>query len=327
MIIVQTPLRTSFFGGGTDFEDFYSVNGGGAVLSSAIDKFTYVIVKESFDDRIYVNYSKKEIAESIDDLDHELVREAMRTTGACRGIEITTLADVPSEGTGLGSSSSITVGLLHALYTYRGQSVTTEELAKQACQIEIERLGKPIGKQDQYISAYGNMRFITFRKNGIKVSRINIDREIKTKLNEKPLLFYTGITRKSINILIEQKANIRDRLSILGEISRLAFTARDLILNGAFDEFGELLNQGWNLKKQLASNITSGDIDDMYLTARKAGAIGGKISGAGGGGFLLLYCPESKKESVRASLSRLRELPFNFQDDGSKVIFNYRNGG
>ena len=326
MIVVQTPLRISFLGGGTDFEDFYSANGGGAVLSSAIDKCTYVIVKERFDDKIYVNYSKKEIVDRIDDLEHDLVREAMRTTGVSQGVEINTLADVPSEGTGLGSSSSITVGLLQALYAYQGQSVTAEDLARQACQIEIDRLGRPIGKQDQYISAYGNMRFITFRSDGIEVSRIKMNREAKRKLNEKLLLFYTGITRKSNHILTEQKANIQDRLAILSEISHLAFKARDLILSGAFHEFGELLHQGWNLKKQLSSNITNGDIDDMYQTARKAGAIGGKISGAGGGGFLLLYCPESKKESVRTSLSRLRELPFNFQNDGSKVIFNYRSG-
>jgi D-glycero-alpha-D-manno-heptose-7-phosphate kinase len=322
MIIVQTPLRISFLGGGTDFEDFYTINGGGAVLSTAIDKCIYVIVKERFDDMIYVNYSKKEIVGKVDDLQHELIREAMRMTGVDKGVEITTLADVPAEGTGLGSSSSITVGLLQALHTYRGQSVTAEDLARQACQIEIDILWKPIGKQDQYISAYGNMCFITFRSNGIDVERVKISAKGKRILDENLLLFYTGTTRQASQILKEQKANINNRLEVLAELSKLAFAARDILLDGAFDEFGELLHQGWNLKKQLSSNITNSEIEDMYQKAREAGAIGGKISGAGGGGFLLLYCPAGRKDNVRSSLNRLRELPFHFQECGSRIIFD-----
>jgi len=322
MIIVQTPLRISFLGGGTDFEDFYSVNGGGAVLSTAIDKCTYVIVKERFDDMIYVNYSKKEIVDKVDDLEHELIREAMRMTGVDKGVEITTLADVPSEGTGLGSSSSITVGLLQALYTYKGKSFTAEDLARQACRIEIDILGKPIGKQDQYISAYGNMCFITFRSNGIEVEKVEINGKGKRILDENLLLFYTGTTRQAGQILSEQKANINNRLSVLADLSKLAFTARDLLLDGSFDEFGELLHYGWDLKKQLSSNVTNSEIDDMYQIARRAGAIGGKISGAGGGGFLLLYCPTARKDQVRNSLNRLRELPFHFQECGSRIIFD-----
>jgi D-glycero-alpha-D-manno-heptose-7-phosphate kinase len=325
MIIAQTPLRLSFLGGGTDFEDFYSVNGGGAVLSSAIDKFTFVIVKERFDDMIYLNYSKKEIVSRVDDIEHELIREAMRMTGVESGVEITTMADIPSEGTGLGSSSSITVGLLQALHTYRGNTVTAENLARQACQIEIDILGKPIGKQDQYISAYGNMRLISFHKDVVKIDKVGVSRECKRKLNENLLLFYTGLTRQSSGILAEQKANISERMDLLKELTRLASQAQQTLLSGAFEEFGELLHKGWNLKKQLSSKITNSDIDDAYRRARKAGAIGGKIAGAGGGGFLLLYCPVTKRDNVRASLGQLRELPFHFYNDGSKVIFNYRN--
>lgn len=325
MIIAQTPLRLSFLGGGTDFEDFYSVNGGGAVLSSAIDKFTFVIVKERFDDDIYLNYSKKEIVSRVDDIEHELIREAMRMTGVEKGVEITTMADVPSEGTGLGSSSSITVGLLQALHTYRGTSVTAEDLARQACQIEIDILGKPIGKQDQYISAYGNMRLITFRKEQITMDRVGMREECKRKLNENLLLFYTGRTRQASGILAEQKASINQRLGPLKELSRLALQAKSALLDGAFDDFGRLLHDGWSVKKQLSSRVTSSEIDDIYRTARKAGAIGGKIAGAGGGGFLLLYCPAAKRDDVRASLEPLRELPFRFHSDGCKVIFNYRN--
>ena len=324
MIIVQTPLRISFLGGGTDFEDFYTVNGGGAVLSTAIDKCTFIIVKERFDDMIYLNYSKKEIADSIDALEHGLIREAMRMTGVDKGVEITTLADVPSEGTGLGSSSSITVGLLQALYTYQGKTVTAEDLARQACHIEIDILAKPMGKQDQYISAYGNMRFITFQSSRIEVEKLEVPKEGKRRLNENLLLFYTGMTRPASQILVEQKANIKERLQVLQEMTKLSFQAKDILLSDAFNEFGELLHRGWNLKKQLASKVTSSEIDDMYRTARKAGAIGGKICGAGSGGFLLLYCPAAKRDDIRASLRRLRELPFHFQDDGSKVIFNYR---
>ena len=254
MIIVETPLRISFLGGGTDFEAFYTLNGGGAVLGTTIDKCVYVIVKERFDDMIYVNYSKKEIVDKVDNLEHELVREAMRMTGVDKGVEITTLADVPSEGIGLGSSSSITVGLLQALYAYQGESVTAEDLARQACQIEIDILGKPIGKQDQYLSAYGNMRFITFRSDGLEVKRIELNKETKRKLNENLLLFYTGITRQASEILTEQKANIKDRLQVLQEMARLAFEAKDTLLHEALNEFGELLHRGWKLKKQLSSN-------------------------------------------------------------------------
>ena len=325
MIIAQTPLRLSFLGGGTDFEDFYKLNGGGAVLSSAIDKFTFVIVKERFDDMIYLNYSKKEITGCVDDIEHDLIREAMKMTGVEKGVEITTMADIPSEGTGLGSSSSITVGLLQALHTYRGISVTTEDLARQACQIEIDILGKPIGKQDQYIASYGNMRFISFHLNDIRMDKVGIRQDCKRKLNENLLLFYTGLTRKSSDILTEQKANIIERQHLLKELAKLAHKGKLALLDGAYPEFGEMLHEGWTLKKQLSSKISTSDIDDIYLTARKAGATGGKVAGAGGGGFLLLYCPVAKRDNVRSSMGKLREMPFQFHNDGSKIIFNYRN--
>jgi D-glycero-alpha-D-manno-heptose-7-phosphate kinase len=323
MIVVQTPLRVSFLGGGTDFEDFYSIDGG-AVLSAAIDKYIFVIVKERFDDMIYINYSEKEIVDKVDSLKHELVREAMRMTGVQGGIEITTLADVPSEGSGLGSSSSITVGLLQALYAYQGESRIAEALAEEACRIEIGILKKPIGKQDQYIAAYGNMQLIHFNNEGPKPEKVLLSKEGKTRLSERLMLFYTGMTRNSGTILEEQKTNINKHCGILGEMRELAFKGKDALAEGAFDDFGEMLHQGWELKKQLASKITNPEIDEMYEAACRAGALGGKISGAGGGGFLLLYCPNGRKEEVRGALRGLRELPFSFEPDGSKVIFNYR---
>ena len=323
MIVVQTPLRLSFLGGGTDFEGFYS-NCGGAVLSTAINKRVYVIAKERFDDMIYVNYSKKEIVDDIDKLEHALVREAMRISGVSKGIEVTTLADIPSEGTGLGSSSAITVGLLQALYTYQGQIIPARTLAEQACQIEIDILGSPIGRQDQYIVSYGNMRFITFGNGGIEVEKIELPPEQRRKLDDSLLLFYTGITRKSSEILSEQKANITRQVALLSEMKGLAFEAKEAITHGACSELGEIMHRGWELKRKLACKISNNQIDEIYQAARNAGAIGGKITGAGGGGFLLLYCPTSKQDEVRRVLKGLVELPFRFQTDGSKVIFNYR---
>jgi D-glycero-alpha-D-manno-heptose-7-phosphate kinase len=321
MIVVQTPLRISFLGGGTDFEDFYKVHGG-AVLSTAIDKYVFVIVKERFDDFICVNYTQRERVEQVDNLKHELVREAMKITGVSKGIEITTLADVPAEGTGLGSSSSVSVGLLQALYAYYGEIKTAETLANEACDIEINRLKKPIGKQDQYIAAYGNMCFITF-DNKIQVTRLNIPGDMKRKLNERLLCFYTGVTRKSSDILEEQKANITDKSAVLNEMCKLAIAGKAALETGELDEFGRLLHTSWELKKSLASKVSNSAIDEMYEASRKAGAIGGKISGAGGGGFLLLYCPKEKQDDIRNTL-HLKELPFRFEKDGSKVIFNYR---
>lgn len=323
MLVVQTPLRISFLGGGTDFEDFYSDHGG-AVLSAAIDKYVFVIIKERFDDQIYVNYSKKEIVDNVDRLQHDLVREAMRITGVTRGVEVTTLADVPSEGTGLGSSSSTTVGLLHAFHGYRGESETAETLAQEACHIEIDLLGKPIGRQDQYVAAYGNMRFLRFNNHGVEIEEVSLSPEEKRRLNEHLVLFYTGTTRKSEHILTEQKANIGDSVEVLSKMAKLAADGRRALLEGAFDEFGEMLDCGWELKKQLASGITNPAIEEAYQAALSAGALGGKITGAGGGGFLLFYCPPERREDLRRALNGLREFPFHFERDGSKVIFNYR---
>jgi len=241
-----------------------------------------------------------------------------------KAVEITTLADVPSEGTGLGSSSAITVGLLQSLYAFQGQNITARELAEQACQIEIDILGKPVGRQDQYISAFGNMRYITFGNAGIEFEKIDIPPEAKRRLNRSFLLFYTGKTRKADEILSEQKSNIQKNIAVLSEMKALAQEAKKAVLEGTFDELGLLLHRSWQLKKEFASKVTNSEIDDIYKTALDAGALGGKIAGAGGGGFLLLYCTNGKQDDVRTALNGLRELPFHFQSDGSKVIFNYR---
>jgi D-glycero-alpha-D-manno-heptose-7-phosphate kinase len=324
MIITQTPLRISFLGGGTDFKDFYTQEEG-CVLSSAIDKYIFVIIKERFDDKIRVGYTKTELVDRLDKLQHELVREALRQTGITRRVEILTMGDVPSAGTGLGSSSAVTVGLLNAMYTYLGTPKDAETLAREACQIEIGVLGKPIGRQDQYIAAYGNLQFIRFQQDGtVAVEPIALEEGVKRRLNQSLLLFFTNRTRRSEMILNEQVANINQRLDVLREMKRLALEAKECLGQGALDEFGAILHQGWELKKQLASKITNRRIEEIYKAARRAGAIGGKITGAGGGGFLLLYCPHEKQDDVRAALRSFPELPFRLERDGSKVIFNYR---
>jgi len=324
MILVQTPLRVSFLGGGTDFDDF-SHDNGGAVLSTAIDKYTTVFIKERFDELIYVNYREKEIVAEVDDIKHELVREAMRLVGVKKGVEISTFVDV-REGSGLGSSSSITVGLLQALYTFKGEVKDTETLARQACQIEIDNLRKPIGRQDQYIAAYGGFRFITFHNSGVTVDDVPLSAELKRRLSERLMIFFTGRTRKSEDILAEQKANIKERLEFLKELKDMAHEGKALITEGRLDDFGRLLHKGWLCKRLLASKVSDGELDEIYEAALKAGALGGKICGAGGGGFLLLYCPPERRDDVRSVLRRLEEIPFHLERDGSKVIFNYRRG-
>ncbi len=325
MIIVQTPLRISFAGGGTDLKDFWA-NEEGWVASSAIDKYVYVIVKERFDDKIYVNYSEKEIVDSVDDIQHELVREAMKITGVTYGVEITTLADIPSEGgSGLGSSSSVTVGLLNAFYAFKGIQQPAEVLAQQACEIEIDILGKPIGKQDQYIAAYGGLRFFKFLKNGkVEVEKLPVYNENYRRLGSNLMLFYTGITRSADVILKQQKSNTMDRIEYLRKIKYQAAEVREYLLMNQFDQVGHVLRKTWEYKKQLANGITLPEIETMYERALEAGALGGKISGAGGGGFLLLYCPREKQNHVREALKNYREFPFLLEQDGSKVIFNYR---
>ena len=324
MIIVQTPLRISFFGGGTDFPSFF-MEEGGCVLSSAIDKYIFVTVKKRFDRKLRIGYTQTEMVDDVSQIHHEMIREALLLTGVSQGIEVTTMGDIPSEGSGLGSSSTVTVGAVHALHTYLGNIVTMEQLAREACDIEIGRLGKPIGIQDQYIAAYGNLRFFEFCPDGqVKVQKVILDADLRRELNDRFLLFFTGISRKADSVLTEQKSNIKDRMNVLREIRDMAYQAKSDLQAGQFDAFGSLLHQSWELKKRMAGQISNGAIDELYDAARRAGAIGGKITGAGGGGFILLCAPHEKHQAIRQALSGLQELPFQLEPDGTKVIFNYR---
>jgi len=322
MIITQTPLRIGLLGGGTDLPDYYREHGG-RVLNCAIDKYVYVIVKQRFDDDIYVNYSKKEIVSRVDDLEHELVREAMRMTGVTNGVEITTLADIPSAGSGLGSSSAVTVGLLHALFAYQGRQVPAGELAERACAIEIDHCGKPIGKQDQYIAAFGGIRDIRFGPGEeVVAEELGLCAADRRALQRNVLLFYTGITRSATPILAEQTANISAKRSELGLLRDLAVFAADRLRGGDVDAVGAALRESWEAKRKLASGVSNDRIDEAISRALDAGASGAKLTGAGGGGFLLVICPMARQHAVRESLADMRELPVKLDPLGSRVVLN-----
>ncbi len=322
MIITQTPLRISLAGGGTDFREFFVGHGGG-VVSSAIDKFVYCIVKERFDDKIYVNWTRKEIVDSVDQIEHELVREAMRIVGVRCGVEISFMADIPAEGSGLGSSSSVTVGVLNALYHFIGETPTADQLAREACRIEIEILRKPIGVQDQYIAAYGGLRHLQFGPGlDVRVESVRCDRATLDDLDNMLMLFFTGKTRKAESILAEQQSNIVSRTDVLKAMTQQAIAVRALIEAGQVEKLGPLMREAWAAKRRLAGAITNTELDAVYQRALAAGATGGKISGAGGGGFFLLCVPSEKRSSVRQALADLREMPFRLERGGSRVILN-----
>lgn len=327
MIVVKTPLRISFVGGGSDLKAFYARQTG-QVVCTAIDKFVYAIVKERFDDMIYINYSKKETVAHVDEIQHDLVREAMKITGVEKGIEITTLADIPSSGSGLGSSSSITVALLHALYAHQNILVTAEQLAQEACRIEIDILGKPIGRQDQYAAAYGGVnRFSFLPDDTTQRVPVELGHGARRKFSSSLLLYFTGLTRKADEILNRQKSNLNaeeKRKSMqsmvdLVEAFAVAMEQEDIL------ECGRLLDRNWQLKQQMASGISNDTIAEMHQRAMAAGAVAGKVCGAGGGGFLLLLVPRENQNKVFEAMQAYRELPFMVEVCGSKVIFDDRS--
>ena len=322
MIITQTPLRIGLLGGGTDLPSYY-LEHGGRVLNCAIDKYIYVIVKQRFDDEIYVNYSKKEIVSRVADIEHELVREAMLMTGVTGGVEITTLADIPSSGSGLGSSSAVTVGLLHALYAYTGRQVSAEELAEGACRIEIERCGKPIGKQDQYIAALGGICDLRFGPGeDVSHEELGLSASERVALQQQMMLFYTGITRRADNILAEQNANVSATLPQLDLLRDLAGFAVKRLRSGDVDAIGPALRESWEAKRKLASGVSNSQVDGAVTRALEAGASGVKLTGAGGGGFLVVLCPMERQRAVRESLADMRELPIRLERSGSRVMLN-----
>lgn len=323
MIISRTPLRVSFIGGGSDLAVYYQKSPG-SVVSTAVNMYIYITVNKKFDDLIRVSYSKTEMVHSVDEVEHNIIREALKVVGIEKGVDIVYMGDIPlgSAGVGLGSSSSLAVGVLNALYAYKGKHVSAEHLAQEACKIEIDILQHPIGKQDQYAAAYGGFNFIQFNKDeSVFVDPIICDRETRQKLNGKLLLFYTGIMRISSSILEEQKASIGDNSKFLDAMVELSKIMRDAIIRHDIESIGHLLHESWEYKKKLATKITNGQINEYYKRARKAGAVGGKILGAGGGGFLLLYCDEPYQNNVRKALGDLKDVSFLFEPQGSKIIY------
>lgn len=321
MIISRTPFRVSFVGGGTDLPEFYKHHPG-AVVSMSVKKYVYITVNRRFDETLRLSYSKTEIVEKLDQVQHPLFREALRLTGAHSGIESTSIADVPS-GTGLGSSSSFAVGLLHALHAFLGRHKTAEELAGEACHLELDVLGEPIGKQDQYAAAFGGLRRYRFNTDGsVFVDPVICSADTKKYLFDRLLFFYVGGSRDAREILHAQSKQTDQNIDHLKSLCDLAGRFHGVLIRGTqLDELGDLLDQNWILKKGLSSSISNSRIDDFYERARKAGALGGKLLGAGSGGFLMVYVPEHKKSSVRETLRELREVPFEFEPEGSKIIF------
>lgn len=321
MIITKTPFRVSFCGGGSDMPDFYRQHGG-CVISTSINRYMYLSIHPYFnEDLTALKYSKTEIVDDLDKIEHSIFRCVLKDKDI-KGVEITSTADVPS-GTGLGSSSAFTVGLLHSLYCYNGKYVSKQEIAKEACQVEIEKLGNPIGKQDQYAAACGGFNFITFHPDeSVTVEPVIMQQETLQALQDNILIFYTGLTHDANKILAEQKKNISavDKTANLIRMCELAREMKQSLESNELSDFGNMLHEGWIKKKELANGIANPKIEEMYEYAITHGASGGKLLGAGGGGFLLFYCEKHKQRQLIESM-KLKRFPIRFERDGTSVVY------
>lgn len=323
MIFTRTPFRVSFAGGGSDLPSFYRRHEG-CVLSTSINKYMYVSIHPTFNrDLTSLKYTKTECVENIRDLQHPIARQLMIDYGIS-GVEIDSVADIPS-GTGLSTSSAYTVGLIHALIAYKGKYASQEKIAARACQLEIEELGEPIGKQDQYGTAVGGLKFIRFLSDeSVEVEPVIISSKIKRELDDNLLLFYTGLTHSAGDILKGQNKNMlssQQKFQQMIKMTELAKEMREALFENNLKDFGRILNQNWILKREMSGGITNSVVDKYYDIAMKAGAEGGKLLGAGGGGFLLFYCEKDKQLRLRSALSDLIELPFSMETGGTKVIY------
>lgn len=322
MIITRTPFRISFAGGGSDLPAFYEKHEG-CVLSASINKYMYITIHPAFDkDTTTIKYMKTETVKNINDIEHPIAKQILKDY-SLSGVEIASIADVPA-GTGLASSSAYTVGMIHAVSAFCGKYRSQERIAHDACKVEIEELGEPIGKQDQYGCAVGGLKFIRFMSNGaVDVEPILLSKKCGDKLNNNLLMFYTGKLHSASAILKEQSKNTSqtDKFNNLIRMTGLAKELREALLNESLDDFGRILNDGWLLKKEMANGITNPLVDETYEIAMKNGALGGKLLGAGGGGFLLFYCEEDKQPELRKALSHLVELPFDLDNGGTKVVY------
>lgn len=327
MIISKTPLRCSFFGGGTDFHDYYENSrfGYGSVISTALDMYVYITVNRKFDSKIRLCYAGNELVDHVEEVKHNIIREALKMVGIESGIEIFYSADIPLSGAGIGlaSSSALAVGVLNALYAYQGKHVSQDALARQACKIEIEKLGQQIGIQDQFAVAFGGFNRYRFNRDGsVTVMPVICSKEVLEKLQSRLMLFFTGLTRDSRQILSEQTKTIEEKRVMLdGLVETVDRVYGDLSLD-RLDRWGYELDQAWQIKRQFAAGVSNPVIDGMYTAAKEAGALGGKILGAGGGGFLLLYVPEERQSAVGEALKDYRKIDFGFEPQGSRIIFS-----
>lgn len=328
MIVARTPFRISFAGGGSDIPSFYrqKVGGlsGGAVVSTTIDKYIYIAIHPYFHNKLRIRYAKTEDVDRVEDIQHPLVRECLQMLRVDKGMEIASFADVPA-GTGMGSSSAFTVCLLHALHGLRSHAITAQQLAEQSCDIEINRVREPIGKQDQYATAYGGLNYIQFHQDeSVQVSPIQCSIRTKSDLEQRLMLFYVGQERPARSILVEQSQNMtsKDKFVQVAKMVELASDLRRALEADDLSSFGEILDRGWRLKASLVAGISNPMIESNYRLAKEAGAAGGKLLGAGGGGFLLLFCDPEKQAGVREALSDLREMQFKMTDAGSQVLYN-----
>lgn len=323
MILSKTPLRMSFVGGGSDMPAFYREEIG-AVLSTSIDKYMYIAVNRKFDGRIRLSYTRTEEVDRPEQVEHPLVREALQLTGIAGGIEIASMADIPSKGSGLGSSSTYTVGLLNALYAYKNQFASKATLARQACEIEIGRCGEPIGKQDQYAAAFGGLNLIRFHPDeSVSVDPVICKPELLRTMEANTLVFFTGRTRSASAVLAAQSKALEqaDRKRLMRRMVQLAFDLKTELESGTLDNFGPILHENWVLKTQLSAGISDPQIDAWYAAGMAHGAVGGKLLGAGNGGFMMFFAPPETHSKIRAALSDLEPVNFRFDRTGAQIVF------
>lgn len=329
MIITKTPFRLSLMGGGSDLRAFYK-HGGGAVVSTAIDKFVYLAIHRYFEPKIVLKYSRTETVDSVADIQHPLIRECMLACDVNEPLELTSFADIPSSGSGLGSSSAFAVGLIKVLHAFKGREASSERCAAMACDVEIARLNAPIGKQDQYASAYGGLNFIRFCSDeSVLVEPLVMPADRRAALQRRLMMFYTGVTRQANSVLAEQQRNTEEDSAARGRLVRMVALAEMLradLVAGTVDTLGDMLHEAWCLKKGLASGVSSDAIDAMYDAGRRAGATGGKVLGAGGGGFIVFDVPEEKQAAVASALSDLRRVPIAFEPHGTRTLY-YQDEG
>lgn len=322
MIISRTPLRISFAGGGSDLPSYY-LKHGGAVLSTTIDKYIYIAIHRYFyPNQSLLKYSQTEVVNNNDEIQHPLFRECMKLVDVS-GLDISSMADVPA-GTGLGSSSAFTVSLINVLHAYKHEAVSAEYLASTACDIEINRLGDPIGKQDQYAAAYGGLNFIQFGQDGsVGVEKVVMDAKVREQLDRNLIMVYTGTKHSASAILREQGKEMQrmDKQQVMGRMVQMAYDLKEVLEHNQIDDFGRILHEGWMLKRSLAGSISNPLVDELYEAGLASGALGGKLLGAGGAGFVLFYVPEEKQTAFRAGMKDYNEMPFRFENYGSKIIY------